>query len=97
MVQKNDGTAHALNAHIEGDTRAKRGLLKNQGNEFAVERGGVTAWAGLDVRRKMEQFTRMRGAPFRSGEKIIRQGNGGNESSSGHFFISPCCRVSDTL
>src|SRR5216683_8107673 len=97
VVKKNDGTAHALNADIEGDTRAERGLLKNQGDEFAVERGSVTARASLDVRGKVEQFARMRGAPLRSGKEIIRQGNGRNESSGGHFFISPCCRMSDAL
>src|SRR5260370_862132 len=38
---------------VERDTRAERGLLKNQRDEFAVERGGVTARAGLDVRREL--------------------------------------------
>src|SRR5258708_24952189 len=53
VVQENDGAAHALDADVEGDTRAERGLLKNQRDEFAVERVGVTARAGLGVRREL--------------------------------------------
>src|SRR5260370_34538737 len=41
MVQEYDRTTHALDADIEGDARAERGLLKNQGDEFAAQRGGV--------------------------------------------------------
>src|SRR5713226_7639226 len=85
VVQKNDGATHALDPDIESDARAERGLLKNQRDEFAVERGGVTDRAGLDIRRKMEQVARVRGAPLRSGEEIIRQGNGRYESGGCHF------------
>src|SRR5258707_1298125 len=89
VVEENHGAAHALDADIEGDTRAERGLLKNQRDEFAVERGGVTAGASLDIRRELEQFARVRGTPFRPGEEIIRQGNRCNQRRSGHFFTLP--------
>jgi len=72
VVQENDGAAHALNADIEGDARAQRRLFKNQGDKLALKRGRVTNGAGFDIRRKQEQFARVRGAPFRSGEEIIR-------------------------
>ena len=38
VVQKNNGTTHTLDADVEGDPRAERGLLKNQRDELAVER-----------------------------------------------------------
>src|ERR1700674_558717 len=85
VIQENDGPTHALNADIKSDARAKRGLFENQGDEFPVKRGGVADGAGLDVRRELEQFARVRGAPLRSGEEIIRQGNGRNESCGCHF------------
>src|SRR5216683_3401977 len=85
VVQEYDRSTHALDADVEGDTRAERGLLKNQRDEFAMERGGVAAGAGLDIRRELEQFARVRGAPLRSGEEIIRQGNGRNECCGCHF------------
>src|SRR6267378_4298960 len=85
VIQENDGTAHALNSDVEGDARAQRWLFENQGDEFSVERGSVAYRTGLDVRRKLEQFARVRGAPFRSGEEIIRQGNGRDKSCGGHF------------
>src|SRR5258708_20498501 len=85
VVQENDGATHALDADVEGDTRAERGLLKNQRDEFAMERGCVAAGAGLDIRRELEQFARGRGAPLRSGEEIIGQGNGRNESCGCQF------------
>ena len=72
VVEKNDGAAHALDADIEGDARAQRGLFKDQGDKFTLQRGGVTDGARLDVRRELEQFARVRGAPLRSGEQIIR-------------------------
>src|SRR6202030_1158535 len=96
VVQENDGTTHALDADVEGDPRAERGLLENQRYEFAVERGGVTNRARFDVRRKLEQFTRVRRAPLRSGEEIIRQRNRSNESRGGHFF-SPYRSKGNTL
>src|SRR5713101_180845 len=85
VVKEDDGATHALNADIEGDTRAERGLLKNQGDEFSLERGRVADRAGLDIRGELEQFARVRGAPLRSGEEIIRQGNGRYESGGCHF------------
>ena len=72
MIKKNDGAAHALDADVEGDARAQRRLFKNQGDKFALQGRRVTDGARLDVRRKLEQFARVRGAPFRSGEEIIR-------------------------
>src|SRR5260370_8336616 len=86
VVEKNHRATHALDADVEGDARAERGLLKNQRDEFAVERGSVTHRAGLDVRRELEQFARMRRAPFRSGEEIVRQRNRRNKSRRSHFF-----------
>src|SRR5439155_26081536 len=62
-----------LDADIEGDTGAQRGLLKNQRDEFAVERGNVTDRARFDVCRQLEQFARVRRSPLRSGEEIFRQ------------------------
>jgi hypothetical protein len=72
VVEKNHGTAHALDADVEGNARAQRRLFKNQGDEFALQRGRITDGAGFNIRRKLEQFARVRGAPFRSGEQIIR-------------------------
>src|SRR5712691_3723920 len=89
MVKENHRTAHALNSDIKSDARAQRGLLENQGDEFAMESGSITDGPGFDIRREMEQFARVRGAPLRSGEEIVRQRNRCNESRSGHFFTLP--------
>ena len=89
VVQETDGTTHTLDADIEGDTGAQRGLLKNQRDEFAVERGSVTDRARFDVCRQLEQFARVRRAPLRSGEEIFRQRNRRNQSRRGHFFTLP--------
>src|SRR5260370_15812376 len=62
VVQKNDGTAHALNADVEGDTRAKRGLFKNQRDELAVKRGGVPDGALRGLRRQLGRLPRKPGA-----------------------------------
>src|SRR5580765_432163 len=72
VVEENDRAAHALDTDVEGDAGAQRGLFENQRDEFSRERGSVAARARFDVRRELEQISRMRGAPFRSGEQIIR-------------------------
>jgi hypothetical protein len=72
VVKKNDGAAHALDADIEGDTSTQRRLFKNQSYKFALQRGRVTNGAGFDIRRELEQFACVRGAPFRSSEEIVR-------------------------
>ncbi len=72
VVQENDRAAHALYADLEGDARAKGGLLKNERDELAAERGSVAAGTGLHVGGELKEFARVRGAPFRSGEEIIR-------------------------
>jgi len=43
VVQENDRAAHALDADLEGDARAKRGLLKNERDELTAQRGSVAA------------------------------------------------------
>src|SRR5258705_127122 len=78
VVQENDRAAHALDADLEGDARAERRLLKNERDELAAQRGGVAPGTGLHVGRELKEFTRVRGAPFRSREEIIRQRNRGN-------------------
>src|ERR1700674_1548588 len=89
VVEEYHRAAHALDADVEGDTRAKRGLFENERDEFAVQRGGVADRTSLDVRGEMKQFARMRRAPFRSSKEIVRQRNGYNESRRGHFFTLP--------
>jgi hypothetical protein len=72
VIEEDHGSAHALNADIEGDAGAERGLLENQGDEFAVQRRGVTDRAGLDIGREVKELTGVRGTPFGSGEEIVR-------------------------
>jgi hypothetical protein len=61
-----------LDTDFKGDTGAERGLLENQGDELAMQGGGVADGASFYVGREMEKFARMRGAPFASGEEIVR-------------------------
>ena len=35
VVEENDGAPHALDADFKGDAGAQRGLLENEGDEFA--------------------------------------------------------------
>ena len=70
MIEEHHCAAHALDADVKSDARAQRGFLENQGDEFAVQRGGVANRSRLDVRREVEEFAGVRGAPFRSGEEI---------------------------
>ncbi len=72
VVKENHGAAHALDTDFKGDTRAERGLLENQGDELAMQGGGVADGASFYIGREMEKFARMRGTPFASGEEIVR-------------------------
>src|SRR5579859_1906376 len=85
VVEKNDGAAHALDSDVKSDTSAERGFFENQSDKFSGERGSVATGPRLDVGGKLKQVAGVRGAPFRSGEQVSRQGNGSNERSSGHF------------
>ena len=48
------------------------GFSKISAMNFPVQRGSVTARARFDVGGELKQIARVRGAPFRSGEQIIR-------------------------
>src|SRR5258708_19490157 len=89
VVQENHGATHALDTDFKSDTRAKRGLLKNEGDKFALQCRGVAAGASLYVSREMEEFARVHGTPFASSEEVIRQRNGRHKSGSGHVFTLP--------
>src|SRR5205823_8338229 len=82
VIEEDHGATHALNAYVEGDARAQRRLFKNQRDEFAVQRRGVTNGPRLDVGREVEEFPRVRGAPLRSCEQIGRQRNRSEEHTS---------------
>src|SRR5438874_815025 len=86
VIKEHHRSAHALNPDIEGDARTQRGLFENQGNKFAVQRGGIATGSRFDVRCEVEEFARMRGTPFRSSEEIGRQGNRSYERSGSHSF-----------
>src|SRR5213082_1744320 len=86
VIKEHYRSAHALNPDIEGDARTQRGLFENQGNKFAVQRGGIATGSRFDVRCEVEEFARMRGTPFRSSEEIGRQGNRSYERSGSHSF-----------
>src|SRR6202030_3280571 len=87
VVQEDDGAAHALNADLEGDASAERGLLKDQREKFAAQSGVVAGGLRLDVRGELQEFARLRGAPFRSGEQIVDEQNRCSERCCWHFFL----------
>src|SRR6266851_1051884 len=87
MVEEHDRAAHALNADIEGDARAQRRLLENEGDEFALEGRSVTARTGLNIRREMEQFARMRASNDEGRQQAQREVVGAvDEQTAPHGF-----------
>src|SRR6202011_5310859 len=87
VVEEGHGAAHALNADLEGDARAQRGLLEDQREKFAAQRRGVPGGMRLDVRGELQEFARLRGAPFRSGEQVVDEQNRCSERCCWHFFL----------
>ena len=75
MVEEDHAAAHALDADVEGDTGAQRGLFENQSDEFAGEGRGIAARTSLHVSGEQEQVARVRGTPLGAGEQIVRQRN----------------------
>src|SRR6202035_1253830 len=66
---------------------AERGLLKDQREKFAAQSGVVAGGLRLDVRGELQEFARLRGAPFRSGEQIVDEQNRCSERCCWHFFL----------
>src|SRR6202007_1454044 len=74
-------------ADLEGDASAERGLLEDQREKFAAQGGVVAGGLRLDVRGELQEFARLRGTPFRSGEQIVDQQNRCSECCCRHFFL----------
>jgi hypothetical protein len=94
VIEENDVAAHALNADFEGDAGAKGGLFKNQREKFAAQGVRVICGIRLDVSGDREEFAGVRGAPFGSGEEIVRDEDWRCQSRGCHFVFLPYCGVS---
>ena len=55
MIEKYGSAAEARDAHFERDARAQRGLLENQREKAAGERGAVTVRVRFHIRREVEE------------------------------------------
>src|SRR5882724_5139288 len=56
VVEKNYGTAHALDADVKSHARAERRLFENESDEFSLQRGSVADGTRFNVGGEVEKF-----------------------------------------
>src|SRR5713226_3441839 len=88
MVQEDGGAAHALDADLERDPSAQRGLLENQRKKPPAERAAVTIGSHLDACGQVIELADQRRAPFGAGKKVAGEQQGGGRGVHVHLVAA---------